>query len=155
MKKIHFICNGNLYRSRIAEAIWNAKYSKLATATSSGVNQIKHKDEYGPVSWETIYALRLHGITKYCKPNSTQTTEQDIVQNDYIVLMNDDVLTNFQFHINPNSVFKLLHINDQRDEADMLTKRNHDEEVLWKTHHAENTFTLISNELELIAKNII
>ncbi len=51
---VHFICRGNSYRSRLAEAYLNSKQLPNFKAISSGITA--SKNENGPVSW---YAQRI------------------------------------------------------------------------------------------------
>jgi protein-tyrosine-phosphatase len=154
MKTIHFICNGNLYRSRIAEAIWNAKYSDIAVATSSGARRDNHKDEYGAVSWETVYVLRKNNLAKHLNINSTQTTEDSFINNKFVVIMNSDVINNLNFKVDDALIFKSLNILDQKDEKNFEVTREYYDDIIWKIKHAETTYNNIDKELIVVAKEI-
>ena len=84
---LHFVCTGNVFRSRLAEAysrylLKNHPHYKI---TSSGVNASNAQD--GPIAW---YALRLiveHELTDYLSPEWTQTTDTLLSVQDKVIFM--------------------------------------------------------------------
>lgn len=87
--KIHFVCRGNTYRSRLAEAYFNSLVIPGYFAVSSGI--AARRDLNGPI---TTYAARLiaaHGLTKYGKAGWAQSTKEDLETADIVVFMSPDV----------------------------------------------------------------
>ena len=86
MKTIHFICRGNVFRSRLAEAyarsILNAhKYQ----VQSSGIEANKALN--GLVDLEAVKALEKDKLLGYLSPRYHQTTQDSLDTSDYIVFM--------------------------------------------------------------------
>ncbi|NTW33088.1 MAG: hypothetical protein HGB12_10755 [Bacteroidetes bacterium] len=82
---IHFVCEGNTFRSRLAEAYLRSKHVD-ATVTSSGVKAAKNYN--GPI---TIYSKNIaknENIEKYLAPSWTQTTKELIEKQDLVIFMN-------------------------------------------------------------------
>ena len=88
---IHFICRGNVYRSRLAEAyaksILNDE-SKIKVS-SSGIEANRALN--GDVDTDTVKALKADNRLNYLVPSWQQTTQEIIDTNDLIVFMNNTV----------------------------------------------------------------
>ncbi|MBI3633333.1 MAG: hypothetical protein HY226_03525 [Candidatus Vogelbacteria bacterium] len=82
---IHFVCTGNLYRSRLAEAYLRSKNIPGLYISSSGV--LAADNTSGPVSWYTIRLLKYFGIVKDVAMVWTQTTRELLEQPDLIIFM--------------------------------------------------------------------
>ena len=64
MKTVLFLCTGNYYRSRYAEALFNHRAAELGLpwrAQSRGF--MLHPDNVGPISTYTLSRLEAHGVT--------------------------------------------------------------------------------------------
>jgi protein-tyrosine-phosphatase len=154
MKKIHFICNGNLYRSRISEAIWNANYSHLAVATSSGVTRNLNNEKYGyEVAWETIFVLRYNNILKHLSKESYQTSQEILNQQDQVVIMHSLIKPIFESEFESKNVI-YLNNPDLPDEPDFKEERSRTDKLLYNTAHAQKRFDTISEQLKEIAENL-
>jgi protein-tyrosine-phosphatase len=91
MIKINFICRGNVWRSRVAEA-----YARSLLAdhpdievSSSGIEASRNYD--GPISRYAKIRLEQDNILQYAHPEWTQTTQQTINDFDLLIFMNDTV----------------------------------------------------------------
>ena len=115
MKKIHFVCLGNTFRSRMAEAYFNSLKLENWQASSSGMEAAKNKN--GTI---TIYAkniLEEHNILKYTKNTWTQTTKEILEEQDLVVFMHHFIYELCKERINPNlSLFEVWQIEDINDE---------------------------------------
>ncbi|MGI9027670.1 MAG: hypothetical protein ACR2FM_02400 [Candidatus Saccharimonadales bacterium] len=87
MKSIHFICRGNVYRSRLAEAyaMSLAKDKGLKLISSSGIEATRALN--GDVDPDTVKLLEAEGLEKYLTPKWKQTTQEDIDNHEVIVFM--------------------------------------------------------------------
>ncbi len=89
---INFICLGNTFRSRFAEA-----YAKSLIADKPAVIKIissgieAYTDEDGPISKWGRYLIQQNNLEAYNKPHWTQTSQVLIDESDYLVFMNKDV----------------------------------------------------------------
>ena len=82
---IHFVCTGNLYRSRLAEGYLRSKNLPGILVSSSGVEAANNTS--GPVSWYTVRLLKYFGIIKYISMVWTQTTSDVLKAPDLIIFM--------------------------------------------------------------------
>lgn len=87
MKSIHFICRGNVYRSRLAEALARSilEEKNRAKISSSGIEAKKALN--GDVSAETVRLLSEENLRHYLYPVWRQTTQEVIEDNELIVFM--------------------------------------------------------------------
>lgn len=83
--KVHFVCTGNTFRSRLAEAYLNSKILPRISVSSSGVDA--GKDISGPVNWYTQRIIEQRGLVKSEKDSWTQTTAEILDNQDLIVFM--------------------------------------------------------------------
>jgi protein-tyrosine-phosphatase len=83
--KIHFICRGNTYRGRIAEAYLNSKLIKDIEVSSSGIEAEGNLD--GPICEYTKEILKKHKIFQFAKESWTQTSKTELEKQDLIILM--------------------------------------------------------------------
>lgn len=69
---VHFVCAGNVYRSRLAEALLNSHCLPGLRVSSSGVRAAENLN--GPISWTAMRLLKRAGLVPYMSPHWTQTT---------------------------------------------------------------------------------
>ncbi|HZU77238.1 MAG TPA: hypothetical protein VFA70_10775 [Dehalococcoidia bacterium] len=82
---VHFVCVGNTYRSRLAEALLNARELPGVRATSSGIRASENLN--GPVSWQALRLLKNHGLIPHMSPHWTQTSAAVLAAADLVVFM--------------------------------------------------------------------
>lgn len=87
--KLHFVCNGNVFRSRLAEAYAKSFELKDLKITSSGVKAKKYDENY--VSSSARVLAKQNKITEYLSDRRTVTTTQILKNSDLIVFLNEDV----------------------------------------------------------------
>jgi protein-tyrosine-phosphatase len=101
MKHIHFVCRGNVYRSRLAEAYAVSLLAKNGSmvVSSSGIEADKALS--GDVDPETVRLLKLDALSHHLSPTWHHTTQEDIDKNDIIVFMSKSLFAqaNKQFKI--------------------------------------------------------
>ncbi|MGC8461444.1 MAG: hypothetical protein ACP5OR_06345 [Candidatus Dormibacteria bacterium] len=76
MYHIHFICNGNTFRSRLAEAYLRSKELPEIEATSSGFHAVL--DRMGPITPYATRLAKLHSFEEYLQPHWDQLTQEGI-----------------------------------------------------------------------------
>lgn len=115
MKSVHFICRGNVYRSRLAEAyaVSFLKEKNLAAVSSSGIEAELALN--GDVDRETVRLLKQEKIHGHLAPKWHQTTQNDIDDNDLIVFMSqslyEDAAELFNIPANKVSVWDIRDID--------------------------------------------
>lgn len=82
---IHFVCSGNVFRSRLAEAYLRSKELAGITASSSGTRAGKHPN--GPVSWITALLLKIDQLVPFMTESWQQSTTELFEAADLIVFM--------------------------------------------------------------------
>lgn len=87
MKSIHFVCRGNVYRSRLAETYAKSILQNKTSAqiSSSGIEAENALN--GDIDPETTRLLSEEMIQSYLTPTWHQTTQKDIDDNDIIIFM--------------------------------------------------------------------
>jgi protein-tyrosine-phosphatase len=83
--RIHFICTGNIYRSRLAEAYSNSKCGSGINVFSSGIGAGLNGSL--PISPYAADILARFALTSYAAPHWQRTTEALVRASDVLVFM--------------------------------------------------------------------
>jgi protein-tyrosine-phosphatase len=87
--KIQFVCTGNTFRSRIAEAYLKSKNLKGLGVSSSGI--LADRNLNGPVCTYTVTVLKNHDLLKYMSNTWCLTKKSDLENQDLVVFMKKDI----------------------------------------------------------------
>ncbi len=142
-KIIHFICSGNTYRSRLAEAYLNSKKIEGLKAISSGINA--EKIAVYPVRWYTEKISEENMLEKHLSPYWKQTTSSLIEASDLLIFLSRDIFelcSSFQFKT-PHKIWDISDVD--------LTKS--DEKIIKDTNIAFMEIKKKVDNLLLIEKN--
>jgi protein-tyrosine-phosphatase len=82
---IHFICTGNIYRSRLAEAYCASKQVPGLRVSSSGIMAAMNSDL--PIAPYTARLLDQYGLKRFAAPEWRQTTPAMVQSSDVLVFM--------------------------------------------------------------------
>lgn len=89
-KQILFVCTGNFYRSRFAEALFNEKAARTNSqwkAISRGLALVSSQHGISPFA---LHELKHRGVpAELCKGKPKAITQKDLEKSDYIVLLNE------------------------------------------------------------------
>ena len=88
--RIHFVCTGNVYRSRLAEAYCASKGVPGIRVSSSGIEAGRYDD--ASISPHAAQALARHGLERYVAPRWQRTTSELIRSSDVVVFMEEEHL---------------------------------------------------------------
>jgi protein-tyrosine-phosphatase len=83
--RIHFICTGNIYRSRLAEAYCASRCSPGVNVLSSGVAAGLNGDI--PISPYAADILAKYSLTSYAAPHWQRTTASLVHRSDVLIFM--------------------------------------------------------------------
>lgn len=87
---IHFVCSGNAYRSRLAEAYFKSKtHLKNIRVSSSGINAGNPESRYGngPICWYAMRIMKRLGLIEFMSWHEQQTTADMLKDVDLLVCM--------------------------------------------------------------------
>jgi protein-tyrosine-phosphatase len=82
---IHFVCTGNVYRSRLAEAYCASMSVSGIRVISSGIAAGRYDD--APISPHAALALARHGLLSYAAARWQRTTADLVRSSDVLVFM--------------------------------------------------------------------
>jgi protein-tyrosine-phosphatase len=82
---IHFICTGNIYRSRLAEAYCASKGVPGLDVVSSGIKTALNG--LVPIALYATNVLRAYGLERFAAPSWQQTTAALVRASDVLVFM--------------------------------------------------------------------
>lgn len=85
---IHFVCTGNVYRSRLAEAYCASMSVSGIRVISSGIAAGRYDD--GPISPYAAEALARRGLLHYAAPHWQRTTADLVRSSDVVVFMESE-----------------------------------------------------------------
>lgn len=83
--KIHFVCSGNTFRSRLAEAYLRSKNIPGVEVFSSGIKA--HENRNGPITWYAARLLKYHGLVPHMSFNWTKTALTHLKNADRVIFM--------------------------------------------------------------------
>ena len=84
---IHFICRGNVFRSRMAEAYLNSLKITDIQAISSGALARQYAGENTIIEQDTISFLTKHGLEVFSKSHWNQLTQERVARADLTICM--------------------------------------------------------------------
>lgn len=101
--KIHFVCRGNVYRSRLAAAYMATLLDERFAISSSGIGASTANSKFKTVGPITKATARAHKLAHQIKTTKTQTTSRLLDEADVIIFMNkdvyDDALREYEFDV--------------------------------------------------------
>jgi len=83
--KIHFVCTGNTFRSRLAKAYFDYLKINGVKTSSSGIRANKNFD--GTICWYTQKLIDENNLIEFVEPTWTQTSPKILSRADYIIFM--------------------------------------------------------------------
>ena len=87
---IHFVCRGNAYRSRLAEAYLRSKQLQSVMVSSSGIEAAGHAHTVnGPITWVAQRILQRNGLVPFMSFHPTQTTHELLKSADLVIFMEE------------------------------------------------------------------
>ena len=86
--KIHFICTGNVYRSRLAEAYCNSLRVPGIEVLSSGI--AAGRDGHAAISPYAADVLARYGLHSYAAAHWQKTTQELVQASDVLVFMESE-----------------------------------------------------------------
>ena len=141
---IHFVCSGNIYRSRLAETYLNSKNLPNVTVISSGINASENNNR--PVSWLTQRLYEVYKLVPFQKSNWTQTSKLLLDSADLTIFFDNKhyryCVDNFRFNSTNCEIWEIA-------DLDVNVK-----EHIEKIRKTEETFEKIKQKVnELIERN--
>jgi protein-tyrosine-phosphatase len=107
---IHFVCRGNVYRSRLAEAYLRSKQLPSVAVSSSGI-EVAHDNS--PISWVSFRILQRNKLIPFMSPKPIQTTLERLYRADLVIFMEEAHVTYVREHFGYTSqVFQVWNISD-------------------------------------------
>jgi protein-tyrosine-phosphatase len=98
---IHFVCTGNAYRSRLAEAYLRAQQLEGISVSSSGIRARSSYHYNGPISWYALRLLAAEHLIPFMSRHSRQTTRKSLCRAQLVIFMqpqhHDWVVKHYRF----------------------------------------------------------
>ena len=144
-KIIHFICTGNTYRSRLAEAYFNSLKLPDIKAISSGINAGMTED--GPIEWYAMRLIHDNWLIEYMSRDSKRTSRE---------LLNKGIFTVFMkpIHLDvcKNSLGYSSELNQVWNIEDLHPRGLDDNDII---ETSEKTFEPIKAKVNSLAKMLV
>ena len=128
---VHFICDGNIYRSRLAQCYFNSKKPKGLKCFSSGT--IAGNDLKGPISWLAQRIITKNKLSPYMSFMFQKTSKDLLKRADYTIFMDTNIyeFCKKNFGFNPKN-YEIWHIEDTNKFDSDLVKIKATEETFEK-----------------------
>lgn len=153
MTKIHFVCNGNVFRSRLAEAFMRSKLNSSIEVTSSGV--IASEADNGPIGWYAARILKKNSLTGFMSQNWTQTSKKKLATQDLVIFMEkqqlDYVQNILKFKPENFQVWEIPDLSTFGFVSDQLSEK----QLLQSIKKSEEIFQMIKSEVNLLIKTSV
>lgn len=145
---IHFVCRGNSFRSRLAEAYARSKIqSDEISFSSSGIEA--NRNQNGPISWYAMRIIKENGIVPYMSNYWTQTTQALLNQSDKIIFMKKNHLDFCRSNLNyKGENFEIWDIKDLVDSEEYKKTREEPNKDLISMKITEMIFEQIKEKVE-------
>jgi protein-tyrosine-phosphatase len=145
---IHFICKGNTFRSRLAEAYLNSKQTPNLKVISSGIEA--EVNECGPIAWYAQRILQNNNLIPFEKPVWEQTTKLLLEKGDLTIFMHQNIYNYAVKHFGfDGKDFEIWEIPDIR--IHLLTL----EQEFDKIEATEKIYAEIKQKIDELIKEII
>ena len=149
---IHFVCTGNAYRSRLAEAYLRSKKLPHVIVSSSGIGAKKYYFENGPISWYAARLIKRHNLIPHTAPMSVNTTSRHLERADVVIFMENEQYRHAKSNLKfKKDAFEIWDIPDIDDADFFNTERDSDE---MRIQFSEKTFTEIKHKVDELAKKL-
>lgn len=140
---IHFVCLGNIYRSRLAEAYLNSKQLPNVEVISSGIKATEN--EKAPISWLTQRLFKMFHLEPYQSSFWTQTSKELLSLGDLTIFFDQDYYRDSVEKYGFNSVnYEIWEIADLDKSIP---------EHLEKMRATEETFEVIKAKVDELIEN--
>ena len=149
---IHFICTGNTFRSRLAEAYFKSKVKDRFNVFSSGVEADKYLN--GSICWYTQRIIQKNNLIPHVSLMWQQTTEELLKKGDITIFMRNEHL---QFcRKNLNYLSDKFEVWDVKDLIELTDELNRDGLLkdVWHMEEADKIFVDIKKKTDNLIKNL-
>lgn len=146
--RIHFICRGNGFRSRMAETYLNSLKLNNVVAVSSGTVADKYRSENDPISRLAKVVLSKHGLLELAKKQCDQLTQSRIEPNDTIICMNERIFNESKELVDLSNDVIVWHVDDVDE---YFPVRPQDQEI---DQYGEQVFQSIKNKVDTMIKQL-
>lgn len=126
---IHFICSGNIYRSRIAEAYLKSKKLPNITVSSSGTQA--HRQGKGSIAWYALRLLYRHNLLPYMSNMWRVTREEYLSEADIVVFMGKSNWEFCQKWLPEGKKYEIWEVPDFDDKEDNQKPLNVKKEITY------------------------
>ena len=149
---IHFICTGNIYRSRLCEAYLNSLELPNITAISSGTKANRNLD--GPVSWVAARLFRYYKLVPFASPSWIQTTKENLLKSDLVIYMEESHQTycknEFQIQIKNAEIWDIKDLDNYGLTRSDLTLKDD----IKRIRISDKTFKEIQQKVDQLAQGL-
>jgi protein-tyrosine-phosphatase len=138
--KIHFVCSGNTFRSRLAEAYLNSKKIASLDISSSGIEAERNLD--GSITWYAMRIIKYNGLVSFMSDFWQQTTKELIEGNDLVIFMEKNHYDFCKSFLTPDQKYEIWNIEDIDDPVI--------EKEIESIKKSEEIFDKIKEEVDLL-----
>lgn len=152
---IHFVCSGNSYRSRLAEAYFKSILSdKEIIVSSSGTEAEKNRFSNGPICWYAMRLMKRNNLISYMSWKEKQTTKEILKDVDLLICMRKSHLEYCQNELGYIGKFKVWEIPDLNEIDSFIPSTVHGIETdINHINLTEKTYKLITEKVDRLVLN--
>jgi protein-tyrosine-phosphatase len=145
---VHFVCKGNTFRSRLAEAYLNSKQIPNLRVISSGIEA--KMNDCGPITWVAQRIIQNNHLIPFQKPVWDQTTKVWLEEGDLTIFMHQNIYDYAVLHFDFNGKnFQIWEIPDIR--IHLLTLAQEFEKI----KGTEKIYAEIKQKVDALIKGLI
>lgn len=153
---IHFVCSGNAYRSRLAEAYFRSKISDSSVvASSSGIEANKHHLNNGPICWYAMRLMKRHDLIPFMSWREHQTTKSSLKNVDLLICLHQDHLDFCKHKLGYKGSYEVWHLPDLNQLPEFIPSTQPGIETdINHIQLTEQTFALITQKVDNLLRRI-
>jgi protein-tyrosine-phosphatase len=159
--QIHFVCSGNVYRSRLAEAYCKYRLATLSAAeikvSSSGIMADEHRLKNGPIAWYAMRLLKRQQLIPFMAWDSQQTTQKLLNEVDLLICMRQEHL-DFCQQIGYQGKFAVWEVPDLNEVPEFIDDDGSRPTLKVDANHiqlSEQTYQLITQKVDRLLSSFL
>jgi len=145
--KIHFVCSGNTFRSRLAEAYFNSKNIPSLEMSSSGIAAGRNLN--GPIAWYAMRIIKNNGLVNFMSNYWQQTTKELIEGKNLVIFMKKSHYDFCRDFLIPDQKYLIWNIEDIEGAISPALEKE-----IENIKKSEEIYSNIKNKVDLLELSI-
>jgi protein-tyrosine-phosphatase len=148
---IHFVCEGNTYRSRLAGAYLDSKRIPQVKAMSSGIRASRNLS--GIITWESQRIIQKENLIEFENHAWHETTKELLDEANLVIFMQPKYYEFCKDNFGFSGNYKILNVNDLSDYGFVENYVSLEDDIE-RIKVSEKTYTEIKEKVDNLVKEL-